>query len=291
MQENNFYLIKWKGWSHDYNTWEPESNLHCSDLLRNFQLSIRSDINTRSKKRPPVDSHENEPVTKRKKVDELIDRIFCYNSSFNALNLLDACNNRRIHMRPASLRISNTFGAVVNKRTKAYREMKAEVQKALKAWEKELNEISTDPAKICVENDVDLEGPPQNFRYINDYLPGQDVTFDTMPVFGCECKDCYVEKRSCCSAGAGYCFAYKSNGCLSLRRGFPIYECNKLCPCDKTCRNRVVQRGRKFKVCIFRTSNGRGWGVKAMQKIRKGSFVTEYVGEVSLLAYYRNDLL
>ena len=44
--------------------------------------------------------------------------------------------------------------------------------------------------------------------------------------------------------------------------------------------NRVVQQGRKHRVCIFRTANGRGWGVKAMQKIKKGSFVMEYVGEV-----------
>jgi len=36
-------------------------------------------------------------------------------------------------------------------------------------------------------------------------------------------------------------------------------------------------------VCIFRTANGRGWGVKAMQKIKKGSFVMEYVGEVGKL--------
>ena len=33
-------------------------------------------------------------------------------------------------------------------------------------------------------------------------------------------------------------------------------------------------------MAIFRTSNGRGWGVKAMQRIPKGSFVMQYVGEV-----------
>ena len=43
--------------------------------------------------------------------------------------------------------------------------------------------------------------------------------------------------------------------------------------------NRVVQLGRKYKLCIFRTSN-RGWGVKTLQRIPKGSFVVEYVGEV-----------
>ena len=36
----------------------------------------------------------------------------------------------------------------------------------------------------------------------------------------------------------------------------------------------------KVKLCIYRTSNGCGWGVKALERIKKGSFVVEYVGEV-----------
>jgi len=48
-----------------------------------------------------------------------------------------------------------------NKRTKAYRLHAEELQKALKDWEKHLNSIRTDPAPIFVENNVDLEGPPQ----------------------------------------------------------------------------------------------------------------------------------
>ena len=36
----------------------------------------------------------------------------------------------------------------------------------------------------------------------------------------------------------------------------------------------------KVKLCIYRTDNGCGWGVKALENIKKGSFVVEYVGEV-----------
>jgi hypothetical protein len=50
--------------------------------------------------------------------------------------------------------------SISNKRTKAYRLHVEEVQRALKDWEKHLNSISTDPAPISVENNVDLEGPP-----------------------------------------------------------------------------------------------------------------------------------
>ena len=36
----------------------------------------------------------------------------------------------------------------------------------------------------------------------------------------------------------------------------------------------------QVKLAIFRTSNGCGWGVKALEAIKRGTFVAEYVGEV-----------
>ena len=30
------YFVKWVGWSSDTNTWEPEANLECTDLLVEF---------------------------------------------------------------------------------------------------------------------------------------------------------------------------------------------------------------------------------------------------------------
>jgi len=127
----------------------------------------------------------------------------------------------------------------------------------------------------------------QNFIYINDYVAGEGVVLEQMPVVGCECKDCFKEKSSCCGRNAGSDFAYFSrsyaHNCVRLAPGMPIYECNDRCNCGPDCLNRVVQKGRKHRVCIFRTANGRGWGVKAMQKIKRGSFIMEYVGEVGKL--------
>lgn len=40
----------------------------------------------------------------------------------------------------------------------------------------------------------------------------------------------------------------------------PIYECHVSCICSPDCSNRVVERGRKVPLQIFRTSDGRGWG-------------------------------
>ena len=39
--------------------------------------------------------------------------------------------------------------------------------------------------------------------------------------------------------------AYNAGGRLRVEVGTPIYECNKICKCDKECTNRVVQKGRK----------------------------------------------
>ena len=114
-------------------------------------------------------------------------------------------------------------------------------------------------------------------------MPVDGITIHSEPVVGCECAagaGCLAEKHTCCAANAGSTFAYYANKRLRVEQGTPIYECNKRCRCGPECPNRVVQLGRKHKVCIFRTDNGRGWGVKAMQPIKKGTFVMEYVGEV-----------
>ena len=78
----------------------------------------------------------------------------------------------------------------------------------------------------------------------------------------------------------GQLFPYTKYGKLRIEPGVPIYECNKRCKCGPNCSNRVVQKGRKVKLCIYKTDNGMGWGVKTLENIRKGTFVVEYVGEV-----------
>ncbi|CAF3652948.1 unnamed protein product [Rotaria sp. Silwood1] len=35
------YLLKWKGFDHDQNTWEDKDNLHCPDLLKEFESSLK----------------------------------------------------------------------------------------------------------------------------------------------------------------------------------------------------------------------------------------------------------
>lgn len=58
-----------------------------------------------------------------------------------------------------------------------------------------------------------------------------------------------------------------------------IFECNRSCACWKSCYNRVVQFGVRTRLQVFRSS-GKGWGVRPLKDIPKGTFVCEYVGEI-----------
>lgn len=62
---------------------------------------------------------------------------------------------------------------------------------------------------------------------------------------------------------------------LSLR----IYECNKMCKCSaQMCTNRLVQHGLQVRLQLFKTQN-KGWGIRCLDDVAKGSFVCIYAGE------------
>jgi histone-lysine N-methyltransferase SUV39H len=65
---------------------------------------------------------------------------------------------------------------------------------------------------------------------------------------------------------------------LNSRR--PIYECNDKCNCGPYCRNKNVQFGRQVEVEIFRSSDGRGWGLRCGEDLHEGQFIDTYRGEV-----------
>lgn len=60
---------------------------------------------------------------------------------------------------------------------------------------------------------------------------------------------------------------------------YPIYECNENCNCGKVCKSRLVQKGRRVPLTIFKTAN-RGWGVYCNEDLVLGEFIDVYLGEV-----------
>ena len=149
----------------------------------------------------------------------------------------------RQEMKPRAIKYYNKSGL--------FRKKKKEVQEALAAWQRHINKVEgiTHPAHmILVENNVDMEGPPANFEYIADYRAGKNVEINEDPVIGCECENCLTEKKNCCAAAGGCDFAYYHNGGIRLPPRSAIYECNKRCRCGSSCKNRVVQKGRRNKV-------------------------------------------
>ncbi|KAG8124562.1 hypothetical protein E2320_019819 [Naja naja] len=59
-----------------------------------------------------------------------------------------------------------------------------------------------------------------------------------------------------------------------------VYECNLLCSCDKNmCQNRLVQHGLQVRLQVFSTEK-KGWGVRCLDDIDKGTFVCTYAGKL-----------
>lgn len=65
-----------------------------------------------------------------------------------------------------------------------------------------------------------------------------------------------------------------------------IYECNDNCVCGPNCKTRLVSKGRKVDLTIFKTAD-RGWGVYCTENLVAGEFIDVYLGEV--LTYEEAD--
>ncbi|UYV70644.1 SUV39H2 [Cordylochernes scorpioides] len=278
------YFVKWTNWPSEFNSWETRSELgNCKALLSLFMrrpyarcqlkhpndqpLFVKTLVGMTSPEfldplplfkilGTPIDVNKSRPY-KLKSFKEKLSDILALGGSLEK-----------------RLQVSSKFGSVekfilfVNKRQEALKEIEEWKETRLRDFNME------------VENLVDLEVPPLDFEFIMDYRAGEGITIPNDPFVGCECEDCFSSKTKCCPSKSGANFPFLKSGALHIVPGFPIYECNKLCRCGPDCENRITQKGTKVRLSIFRTSNGKGWGVKTLDKIRKDMFVMEYMGEI-----------
>ncbi|XP_036599803.1 histone-lysine N-methyltransferase SETDB2 [Trichosurus vulpecula] len=148
------------------------------------------------------------------------------------------------------------------------------------------------PVTFC--NEIDNRRLP-HFKYRRRTWPHAYYlnNFSGMFSNSCDCsKGCMdIEKCACLQLTAkGYDessawssvkpthgYSYKR-----LQQPVPngIFECSLLCKCDpRTCQNRVVQQGLQVRLQVFKTEK-KGWGVRCLDDIDKGTFVCTYSGRL-----------
>lgn len=273
-----YFFVKWQGYPNSENTWEPIGNLdNCPKVLTKFlcrqeekyfdefekikqEISF-GDLLTEENLIKHIDDVKASDIEKLK--DTLLLKLLC-------IVTLKESEEEHVTQLIEASRDSLQLYILARKRCQQLI--------ALRDWEDHVNQVDKSK-KIVIENSVDLTGPPHNFTYINQCIPGQGVVIPDEPPIGCECEACNSRSKICCGTQSGL-FAYTVNKRLRVAPGTPIFECNKACKCPSDCTNRVVQHGRYIKLCIFRTANNCGWGVRTEQKIRQGQFLCQYVGEV-----------
>ncbi|GBP71080.1 Eukaryotic translation initiation factor 2 subunit 3 [Eumeta japonica] len=273
-----YFFVKWKGWPNSGNTWEPIENLdNCPIVLTNFvnQQEVKHFETFESIQKEISFGDLLDEHNLLKRFDDLVDLNFSL--------LKEQLILKYLSMMKLSLEDENNCCELVQE-TRNILQLYVLAKKRyhqlinLQKWEESINEIDISK-KLSIENNVDFAGPPENFIYINESIPGHGVIIPHDPPIGCECETCNYRSKTCCGMQGGI-FAYTVNKRLRVGPGTPIYECNKACKCPSDCINRVVQGGRNMRLCIFRTDNGCGWGVRTEQKIRQGQFICQYVGEV-----------
>ena len=59
-----------------------------------------------------------------------------------------------------------------------------------------------------------------------------------------------------------------------------VYECNSQCTCHRDhCSNRLVQHGLFVQLQLFK-DRAKGWGLRTLHDIPRGTFICQYVGEL-----------
>lgn len=164
--------------------------------------------------------------------------------------------------------------------------------------------------KITCVNEYDDTCFPDNFLYITSSVITDgahvDQSLSRIGDMHCSCSgNCLLSATPCkCTGDTRGEYAYDKDGLLIPRLAYNycsldgrknrtdfITECNVSCPCDfLSCGNRVVQRGLKYRIQVFMTKEGKGWGVRALEPIAARSFLFEYIGEIMTNSeqYYRN---
>ncbi|MED6286101.1 hypothetical protein CHARACLAT_002439 [Characodon lateralis] len=148
------------------------------------------------------------------------------------------------------ININKTFKKALEEAARRFQELKAQ-RESREALEQERNSRKPPPYKIIKSNK-----PVGNV---------QMHVADLSEIPRCNCKP--TDEHPCSL----------DSQCLNRMLQ---YECHpQVCPAGDRCENQCFSKRLYAETEVIKTE-GRGWGLKTNQALRKGDFVTEYVGEV-----------
>lgn len=142
-------------------------------------------------------------------------------------------------------------------------------------YKKALNEAADRFRELLAEKEMrqlqedrknDKKPPPYKHIKVNRPIGKvQIITADLSEIPRCNCK---ATDESPCGI---------DSECINRML---MYECHpQVCPAGERCQNQCFSKRQYTEVEIFRTLS-RGWGLRSVSDIKKGAFVSEYVGEV-----------
>ncbi|XP_065840903.1 histone-lysine N-methyltransferase EHMT2-like [Oscarella lobularis] len=143
-----------------------------------------------------------------------------------------------------------------------------------------------EPFPILCVNEVDGTLPPSDFVYIKSCVEVKGLHIDRSmeSMEGCNCGQLCIERGCNCARSSKrrrlwFDSEGKINADIKKFKNPIVFECNPKCSCSSQCPNRVVQKGLKYRLELFRTLS-KGWGVRAKENIPMGSMICEYAGQL-----------
>ncbi|XP_040398341.1 histone-lysine N-methyltransferase SETDB2-like isoform X3 [Cygnus olor] len=144
----------------------------------------------------------------------------------------------------------------------------------------------------CLSKTLDVNYKAPCGRSLRSFQDVQNYLFET------ECNFLFIDhfsfntsKCACLQLTARGCHKVSLSPSTKTSHGYSykrlegpvpsgIYECSVSCRCDKMmCQNRVVQHGIQVRLQVFNTEK-KGWGVRCLDDIDKGTFVCTYSGRL-----------
>ncbi|XP_055299915.1 histone-lysine N-methyltransferase Su(var)3-9-like isoform X1 [Sitodiplosis mosellana] len=281
------FEVRWEGYTEEDNTWEPIKNIwDCrafQEFTDQFIRSRRTDMEQLWNEM--IETIVNESLEPNLTNLEAIEQIKKFNYNDFLAHFFMMIRMRRAKLDQTDKSYQTVYDILMNDmKHLSYYYRRLDQLQNMHEFQQRIN-IVDQSKNLHVENVNDFELPPMdNFTYTNDVIPRDGIIIPDDPPVGCSCTEdgdgepCSI-KSDCCAKQFDAQFPYTKRGLIRVPQGTPVFECNKACKCSENCPNRVVQKGRKQTLCIFKTKE-RGWGVRTERAIAKGQYICEYVGEI-----------